>query len=70
MRVVSVSRQLPNLQLFDAVWWIALSELEACGQGVCAKYIQDTDFTEATVDNIAKHIRSTSDTFYHLIQHY
>ena len=56
MRLFKVTRMLPSLQLFDAIWRIVFSEMDRRGQHACLKYIKDTYFMEVRVANISKHL--------------
>ncbi len=56
-RLLTVTRCIPTLQLFDAVWQVEFKKLVRAGQGDIAKYLMDTYFVKVTVSNLSKQMR-------------
>ena len=60
MKILSVTRILPTVQLFDAIWRVVFDELRRDGQHAVVKYLMDEFIAEFNVSNLAKNMRVTT----------
>ena len=57
--IISVTRNIPSLQLFDVVWQATFTWLDTVNQAA-RRYLQEACFSNVCIDDLRRHVRCTT----------